>query len=68
MRQELWGLVERQQADPNSVSTADWQQAIGRLNLLTAEAGNEARRQQLPWVLPADAARDPGSSRARSRP
>jgi hypothetical protein len=54
MRQELWSLVERQQRDPDSVSSGDWQQAIGRLNLLAAQTSDQARRDQLPWVLPAD--------------
>jgi hypothetical protein len=60
MRQELWSLVERQQRDPASVSSGDWQQAIGRLNLLAAQTSDQARRDQLPWVLPADNPGDPG--------
>ena len=60
MRAELWQLVERQQRDPSSVDSADWQQAIGRLNLLAAQTSEEHRRDQLPWVLPADQPRDPG--------
>jgi hypothetical protein len=60
MRAELWQLVERQQRDPASVDSGEWQQAIGRLNLLAAQTSEQARRDQLPWVLPADHARDPG--------
>jgi hypothetical protein len=60
MRQELWQLVERQQQDPNSVDSGDWQQAIGRLNLLAAQTNKAARRDQLPWVLASDNPGDPG--------
>jgi hypothetical protein len=60
MRQELWGLVEQQRQDPNSVSTADWHAAYGRLGALTDQHAADTRGRQLPWVLPADQARDPG--------
>jgi hypothetical protein len=60
MRAELWDLVERQQQDLASVSSGEWQEAIGRFNLLAAQTSDQARRDQLPWVLPADNPGDPG--------
>lgn len=60
MREELHALYARQQEDPASVTDADWARINGQLAAMVDQHNTDQRRRQLPWVLPADAASDPG--------
>ena len=68
MRKELHELYERQVADPDSVTPADWARVQARLTAAVDQTTADHRAQQLPWVLPADHPATPASSPARSRP